>query len=103
MRKTPRDLLLARHSGSTPQLDELRRTALADSLPIPAGQLLHAIFFPQRRLWIGLAAVWIVIFAVNFSQRSPTRSNPAATLCFAKWSANQAQLHALLTEIRALL
>ena len=105
MKKTPRDLLLARHTAATARLDALRRATLTDATPIPARQLLHAIFFPQRRLWLGLVATWLVILAINFTQRSTDpRPSPktATTLYVTTWSANQAQLHALLTETRAL-
>lgn len=102
MTNTPRDLLLARHSDTVSQLDALRRSTLADATPIPASQLLHALFYPQRRLWIGLAAAWILIFAINFLQRSPVRPNSSTKLYASNWSANQAQLHALLTETRTL-
>lgn len=106
MKKTPRDLLLSHHAAATPQLDTLRRAALDDATPIPASQLLHAIFYPQRRVWLGLAAAWLVILVVNFTQRSaePRPDSKFATpLYAANWSANQAQLHALLTETNSYL
>ena len=100
MKKTPRDLLLSHHAAATPQLDQLRRKTLDDARPVPASQLLHALFFPQRRLWLGLAAAWLVILALNFSQRPAPHPNhaKAAALYATSWSANQAQLHALLSE-----
>jgi len=100
MKKTPRDLLLSRHAAATPRLDQLRRKTLDDATPIPARQLVHALFFPQRRLWLGLAATWLVILALNFSQRPAPRQNnaKAAALYAANWSANQAQLHVLLSQ-----
>lgn len=100
MKKTLRDLLLTRHAAVTPQLDQLRRTTLDDATPIPARQLLHALFYPQRRLWFGLAATWIVILALSFSQRPTSHSNNFRTtaLYASNWTSNQAQLHALLTE-----
>jgi len=101
MKKTPRDLLLARHADTSARLDALRRATLADATPIPARQLLRALFFPQRRLWLGLAAAWLFIVVVNFTQRSaePRPSSKFATPLYAvNWSANQAQLHALLAE-----
>ena len=100
MKKTPRDLLLTHHAAATPQLDQLRCKTLDDATPIPARQLFHALFFPQRRLWLGLAAVWVAILAFNFTQRPTTRPNnsQAAALYAANWSSNQAQLHALLSQ-----
>lgn len=101
MKKTPRDLLLARHAAVSTRLDALRRDTLADATPIPARQLFHALFFPQRRLWFGLAAAWIFILIVNFTQRAADprpRSNNSTPVYAVNWSANQAQLHALLAE-----
>jgi hypothetical protein len=99
MKKTPRELLLARYTDGSSQLDVLRNAALVEATPVPANQLLHAIFFPQRRLWLGLAVAWLVILTINFTQRPPTpRSDTSATLYAAHWSAYQAQLHAVLTK-----
>lgn len=99
MKMTPRDLLLARHAASVPQLDLRRQGALADLTPIPARQLLPALFLPHRRLWLGLAAAWIVILAVHFTQRPFVRPDRSISVrSTANWSANQAQLHALLAE-----
>ena len=100
MKKTPRDLLLSRHAAEIPQLDRLRLAALTDSSPIPANQLLHALFFPQRRLWLGLAAAWLVFVAFHLTQRPANRSSnsSSAKLYASNWSANQTQLHALLSE-----
>ncbi len=98
MKKTARDLLLARHAAVAPQLDTLRRAVLADATPITASQLLPALFYPQRRLWLGLAAAWIVILAFNFSQRPSSRPDVTATSYIADWTTNQAQLHALLAQ-----
>ena len=99
MKKTPRDFLLARHIAKVPQLDRLRRAILDDATPITVRQIPHELFFPQRCIWIGLAATWLVILSLHFSQRSAVpRLNSSATLYAANWSANQAQLHALLAE-----
>ena len=35
----------------------------------PISHLLSSIFWPHPRAWAGLAAVWLVIFAINFSTR----------------------------------
>jgi hypothetical protein len=98
MKKTLHDLLLSRHASLAPHLDTLRHAALTDATPIPASQLLRAIFFPQRRLWLGLAAAWLVILALTFTQHPTIRPNPLATLYATNWSANQARLHALLSK-----
>jgi hypothetical protein len=76
--KTPREILLGRHKSIEPKLDELRHSAVAAVyyrrlLSQPAPGILqiiwHELFLPSRRIWTGLAAVWIGILAVNFSMR----------------------------------
>jgi len=99
MKKTPRDLLLSQHAAATPQLAQLRHKTLDDATPIPARQLLHALFFPQRRLWFGLAAAWVVILALHLTQPAPPRPDAKTIEYAAKFSAaNQARLYAVLTE-----
>jgi hypothetical protein len=83
--KTPRDLLLARHQTAVPQLDAIRREVVAglnqpdtkeQSPPnILVGWFLGAsntfwqeVVWPCRRIWTGLATVWILIFIINFTQ-----------------------------------
>ncbi|MBU6411131.1 MAG: hypothetical protein KGR98_12155 [Verrucomicrobia bacterium] len=85
--KTPRDILLARHQAAAPKLDAIRKSVVAEkwSNQAPGGQssALHAVsllldfsgnmwrelILPSRRFWAGLAGVWCVILAVNFSLR----------------------------------
>jgi hypothetical protein len=88
--KTPRDILFARHQAATPKLEALRRevvnvaadvnrrrqpireftfaATLAKAIRLPFQELI----WPCRRIWTGLAAVWILIFVFNFSQRDPS-------------------------------
>jgi hypothetical protein len=100
--KTPRDLLLARHQAAMPKLDAIRHSVVAE-LNHPAtreqsflaslvaglrggsNQLWLELVLPCRRIWTGLAVVWILIFAVNFFQRNRTpaalaKSTPTAGL-----------------------
>ena len=91
--KTPRDILLARHQAAAPKLDAVRADVLAIEFNVGQASRLSPIknarksetgatpvllllwrelIFPSRRIWAGLAAVWIGIFAVNFSQRDPS-------------------------------
>jgi hypothetical protein len=79
--KTPREILFARHRNAAPKLDAIRRDVLnvvfQNENPIPFYLNLPLMFwreliFPCRRIWSALAAVWILIFAVNFSQRDPS-------------------------------
>jgi hypothetical protein len=76
--KTPRDTLFARHQNAAPKLDAIRREVLSAELQnknrIPLFvnlplTLWRELIFPCRRIWTGLAAIWILIFAINFSQR----------------------------------
>lgn len=83
--KTPRDILFARHQAAAPKLDSIRQkvvgvaadvnrrkpireftfaATLAKAVTLPFQELI----WPCRRIWTGLAAVWILIFVVNFSQ-----------------------------------
>lgn len=84
--KTPREILLGRHQSAQPKLDDIRH-AIVGKLNNKATkqQSSQNIFFslllgcskniwgelilPSRRIWAGLAAVWVLIFAANFSMR----------------------------------
>jgi len=87
--KTPRDILFARHQTIAPKLDTIRhgvvnvefvregrrvavpkyRVAGTATLPL---LIWRELILPCRRIWTGLAAVWILIFAVNLLQRDPS-------------------------------
>jgi hypothetical protein len=59
------------------------------------------VIWPSRRIWAGLVAVWVVILAVNFSQRDRsamtiTRSQSAAEM--ASFRDQQKLLNELLAE-----
>ena len=81
--KTPREILLERHQATAPQLDVIRRKVVwegqrvavpkfrvADTATLPM-LIWRELFLPSRRIWTGLATVWILIFVFNFSQRDP--------------------------------
>ena len=81
--KTPREILLERHQATAPQLDVIRRKGVwegqrvavpkfrvADTATLPM-LIWRELFLPSRRIWAGLATVWILIFVFNFSQRDP--------------------------------
>jgi hypothetical protein len=88
--KTPREILFVRHQNAAPKLDAIRQSVVAavcdrrsrasfaevrrsQTAATTAFQTLwRELIFPCRRTWAGLAAVWVVIFAVNFSQRDPS-------------------------------
>jgi hypothetical protein len=93
--KTPREILLAQHRAAEPKLDAIRRIVVTEELNSQAtkeqspGQSLvswflgcsngfwRGLIFPSRRIWTGLAAIWVLIFIINFSQRD--RSQTAMT------------------------
>jgi hypothetical protein len=89
--KTPRDILFARHQAAAPKLDAIRRKTLAglnhqDTKAQSwaanfvswclggSNKLWLELVWPCRRIWTGLAAVWILLFIVNFSQRDTVSS-----------------------------
>ena len=81
--KTPREILLNRHRSAGPRLDAVREATLAKAFPgteLNANQpvdirapfavriaqvLWRELIFPCRRIWAGLAAVWMVILVMN--------------------------------------
>jgi hypothetical protein len=84
--KTPRDLLFARHQATHPKLDAIRREVVAElnneDTKTPSllshfaplrlccsNKLWLELVWPCRRIWTGLAAVWVLLFIFNFSQR----------------------------------
>ena len=87
--KTSREILLERHRATTSKLDGIRREVLAAELNNQetkeqsqpsnfvawllccSNKLWLELVWPSRRIWAGLAAVWILICIFNFSQRDP--------------------------------
>lgn len=84
--KTPREILLDRHRAAETRLDAIRRTVVSDlNNQATKEQSLDRSFvvaflrcsktfwreliLPSRRIWAGLAAVWMAIFAINAAQR----------------------------------
>ena len=88
--RTPREILLARHRAAEPKLDAIRRSAVAETFgPDASGKpcsgmvawLLRCstipwreLVLPSRRLWAGLAAVWVVLAIIHLSQRDTVSS-----------------------------
>lgn len=94
--KTPREILLQRHQSAQPKLDAIRKQVVATlSSPSKASRSFHQPFslarlplklwqelvWSCRRVWIGFAAVWLVIVAVNVANNSgePNRVMARAT------------------------
>jgi hypothetical protein len=90
--KTPRDILFARHQAAAPKLDTIRQSTVAAVCDRRASAnearerrsqtaattilqtFWRELFFPCRRIWAGLAAVWMLIFIVNISQRDGSQT-----------------------------
>jgi hypothetical protein len=100
--KTPREILLARHRTVESKLDAIRREVVEVAADVNrrkqtireltfAATLANAIrlsflelIWPCRRIWTGLAAVWILILAANVSlhEHSPgiVKSGPSSEM-----------------------
>jgi hypothetical protein len=89
--KTPRDILFVRHQAVVPKLDAVRREVVTElnhqgtkeqSWPASVVALLLGcsnklwleLIWPCRRIWTAFAAVWILIFVVNLSQRDSSQN-----------------------------
>ena len=117
--KTPRDILFARHQAAAPKLDALRREVVRElnnqgtkeqslaasfvpSLLGCSNKFWQELFFPSRRIWGGLAVVWILLFIINFSQRdnisSVTRKPVRSAEVMMSVQAQQRWLNELLAD-----
>jgi hypothetical protein len=79
--KTSKEILLAKHQATMPRLDEIRKAVVADLIPKPAREedpffvkIWQELIWPCRRIWVGLAAVWLGVLAFNASQADAPRS-----------------------------
>jgi hypothetical protein len=92
--KTPRDLIFARHQAAASKLDAIRREVVTNfnhqDTKAPSWamilvswcldgsiQLWRELVWPCRRIWTGLAIIWILLFIVNFSQRDGSQAGMA--------------------------
>jgi hypothetical protein len=96
--KTPREILFQQHQSAAPKLDAIRREAVKVAADVnrrkqPVRELTFTaalanairlsfleLIWPCRRIWAGLAAVWVLIFIVNFSQRDNMSSVTGKTV-----------------------
>ena len=85
--KTSREILLERHRAAETKLDALRREVMAAQLNNQetkeqsqrssfvtwflccSNKFWLELILPSRRIWAGLAAVWVLMIAVNVSLR----------------------------------
>ncbi len=79
--KTPRELLLKRHEAALPKLDALRAAAVLparsqlSTLNSQPPSLWERLLGPNPLAWAGLAAVWLVLLAVNRNGSEPATSS----------------------------
>ena len=100
--KTPREILFARHQAAAPKLDAIRREVVIVAADVnrrkqPIRELTFAgtlangirlsfleIIWPCRRIWTGLAVVWVLILAANIflREQSPAiiKSGPSSEM-----------------------
>ena len=83
--KTPREIFLDRHRSVEPALDEIRQRVVSDLTPHvpnpPVGTMMllwTELILPCRRVWAGLAAVWVVILALDFQMSDATPGSGSA-------------------------
>jgi uncharacterized membrane protein YuzA (DUF378 family) len=116
--KTPREILFVRHQAATPKLDAIRRVVVGElnnqetkeqSRPVSLVTLLlgcsnkiwSELVFPCRRIWTGLAAVWVLLFIVNFSQRDSSQmvlAKPATAGMMMSYHDQQKMLNELFAD-----
>jgi hypothetical protein len=88
--KTPREILLEQHRSAAPKLDAIRNEVLnaerrgAEAHPNWLVLCWRELIWPSRRIWTGLAAVWVLILAANISlsEQSPAivKSGPSSEM-----------------------
>ena len=81
--KTPREILFQRHQNAVPKLDAIRHEVVESTRrPLPLNWpilLWRELVWPCRRIWAGLAAVWILILAANVSMQDHSQTTMAKT------------------------
>ena len=104
--KSPREILLERHRATASKLDAIRRECVGQASSLSQNKrtetgrmpvlllMWRELVWPSRRIWAGLAAVWIMILAVNFSSRDHSqlvaeKSAPTAEMVLTWWQQQQ--------------
>jgi hypothetical protein len=95
--KTPREILLQNHRDVERKLDELRQQVIARTLNIPESNpqervgkrpaspkqpwlvVWQELVRPSRHIWTGIAAVWVILLAVNQSMTESARTSKRAS------------------------
>lgn len=114
--KTPREILLARHMAVEPKLDKIRQDLVTElnnkgpevrNVPRRLVSLLRGfpnafwreLILPSRAVWVGLAAVWLLILAANFSMRDHSQPNLAKSFPSTEMIVAFRQQQQLLSEL----
>jgi hypothetical protein len=114
--KTPREVLFERHWAARPKLDAIRQKIVGElnnketkEQRFPKGAvfwlldcsntLWRELIFPSRRIWVGLAAVWILIFIANVSMRDQAGTAMAKASAPAEMAATFQQQQELLAQL----
>ena len=114
--KTPREILLGRHESAVPKLDAIRQDVVTgfnnketkeQNFPVILVSLLlgcskniwRELIWPSRRIWAGLAAVWVLIFAANLSLRDHSQTRVASASPSPQMMLAFRQQEQLLTEL----
>jgi hypothetical protein len=114
--KTPREILFERHWAARPKLDAIRhevvakishqgakapseRINLAAWCLVGLDKIWSELILPSRRIWAGLAAVWVLLLAVNLSQRDHSEVTMAETSTPAQMAASFQQQQELLAQL----
>ena len=117
--KTPKEILLETHQSLAPRLDKLREEVLAAELSQATSPVLikrrniftaiilklwNELIWPSRRTWAGLAAVWVALAVVHFSQhdRGATFQVSPDPQILEAWNEQQAIFEQLANERRQL-
>jgi len=110
--KTPRQMLFDRHSPADRELERIQTRVLARGLQNPdqtalaqadgrdghqairfCRKLWFEVILPARRIWVGFAAVWLVMVAANLGDAdhasAQMRSKPVPASVIIAWQEEQ--------------
>ena len=114
--KTPREVLFARHQAAAPKLDAIRHAVVGKlnnedaktesflfrfaSLRLCClDKIWLELIWPCRRIWTGLATIWIFIFLINLSQRDHSQMTMAKSAPTLEMISSFQQQEKLLAEL----
>jgi hypothetical protein len=114
--KTPREVIFERRWAARPKLDAIRQGIIgeinnkdtkAQSRKINlaswclggVSKLWVELIVPSRLVWAGLAAVWLLLFVVNFSMQDHSRPSMAKASSPAEMAATVHQEQELLAQL----